>query len=375
MPTWDGDYPISDPEKLTLYPYQQEAVRWLMGRTGALLSLDMGLGKTCVSLTTASMVLEPGAKILVICPAILRYNWQLECQKFAPWLGIERVDDIKKTRHAMAVSFEFATKHKKTLAKEDYDLLIVDESHNIKSPKAARTKAIVGKDGLIHKSKRAWFLSATPAPNGLPSELWTTLYSFGATELSYWDFAKEYCIVEKSPWSDFVIKSADPKKYDEVADMVAKVTFRRIKEQVILELPALYYSDIFADPIPLTVQDMERDKTFFKYLFPHDKSAELLEKLKFEAEILNRVEGEMNTDHPIGFRVLEALAPSVASLRRYVGLQKAIATLDYIRTMLAAYPAMKLVIFAIHQGVIDYLHDGLKDMGAGKIYEIGRAHV
>ena len=59
--------------ELVLKKHQQDALWWAEGKSKYLLALDMGLGKTLTSL----MTIKPGERVLVICPATLKINWQL----------------------------------------------------------------------------------------------------------------------------------------------------------------------------------------------------------------------------------------------------------------------------------------------------------
>ena len=63
--------------------FQEEGVRFLMGRKYAILADDRGLGKTIQSIIAADSVIPPGEKILVITPAKLTSNYWKEIQTFA----------------------------------------------------------------------------------------------------------------------------------------------------------------------------------------------------------------------------------------------------------------------------------------------------
>ena len=64
-----------------LYPYQEETVKFGIENKYCIYALDMGLGKSLVSLETAFRL---GKKALVICPAYLKLKWKAEVHKFYP---------------------------------------------------------------------------------------------------------------------------------------------------------------------------------------------------------------------------------------------------------------------------------------------------
>lgn len=63
--------------------FQEEGVRFLMGRKTAVLADDRGLGKTIQSIVAADTVVPPDETILVITPAKLTSNYWKEIQTFA----------------------------------------------------------------------------------------------------------------------------------------------------------------------------------------------------------------------------------------------------------------------------------------------------
>lgn len=60
----------------TLYPYQEEAVKFLTSRKKCILASDMGSGKTLAAIVAA--LEDKYSKILVICPASVKTTWEKE---------------------------------------------------------------------------------------------------------------------------------------------------------------------------------------------------------------------------------------------------------------------------------------------------------
>lgn len=71
---------------LELYPFQRDGVRWLCGRSRALLGDHMGLGKTITALVS---IPYETTGVLVVCPAHLKGVWRDEAKKWRPDLSLE----------------------------------------------------------------------------------------------------------------------------------------------------------------------------------------------------------------------------------------------------------------------------------------------
>lgn len=155
-----------------LFPYQNEAVRFLMDNDGkALVGDEMGLGKTLQSL---AYVAATGKRVLVVVPKVVRRTWIQEAEKFFPdyFKGSTRElvsSDIKK--HGMpdlsdvriaAVNYESLQKFMPAIKAAGFDTIVVDESHRIKNPKAKITRTLMAmRDMFAHRM----LLSGTAVKN------------------------------------------------------------------------------------------------------------------------------------------------------------------------------------------------------------------
>ena len=71
--------------KAPLYPYQAEGALFAVGAGRALIGDDMGLGKTIQAIAATEILARHFgvAKVLVICPTSLKYQWQSEITRFS----------------------------------------------------------------------------------------------------------------------------------------------------------------------------------------------------------------------------------------------------------------------------------------------------
>jgi SNF2 family DNA or RNA helicase len=170
----------------TPHPYQAVAARFMRDNLACFLMLDMGLGKTVVSLSTIHRLRRccDIGKVLVIAPRLVtEQTWTSEQQKWDHLKGlkISRVigsaDDRKA---ALAVDADVYAVSRDNVAwlidhygsRFPFDWVIVDESSSFKNPSSKRFKALRKIRGMVH---RFTLLSGTPAPNGL-MDLWSQMF-------------------------------------------------------------------------------------------------------------------------------------------------------------------------------------------------------
>ena len=86
----DGAAPgLADLLKAPLYPYQAEGALFAVRAGRALIADDMGLGKTIQAIAATEILARHFgvAKVLVICPTSLKYQWQSEISRFTGRTG------------------------------------------------------------------------------------------------------------------------------------------------------------------------------------------------------------------------------------------------------------------------------------------------
>jgi SNF2 family DNA or RNA helicase len=149
---------------MKLYDYQNKSVEFALKNSYCILALQVGLGKSLVALTVG---VKTKSKMLIICPAYLRFTWANEITKFYPHLKVSIFDtkkSLKKvsTEDVIIVSYNMA-EHCESYF-EWCDLIICDEAHNLKSMKAKRTE-IIHKHIFENSVKRVLLLTGTPIQN------------------------------------------------------------------------------------------------------------------------------------------------------------------------------------------------------------------
>ena len=183
--THPAKFDVSIPKGLnaTLRDYQVTGFKWLKMLShyqfGGILADDMGLGKTIQTITYLLSEKEEGKLMesaLIVAPASLLYNWQIEIQKFAPSLKVaviigskaERLELIQEHSDADVFVTSYATLRQDLDIYEEkkFHSLILDEAQMIKN---AATKTFQTIETL--KAEHYFALSGTPIENKL-EELW-----------------------------------------------------------------------------------------------------------------------------------------------------------------------------------------------------------
>lgn len=235
---------------VTLRQYQEEGVEWLMPRKRALLADDMGVGKTIQALFAAARL---GLKtILVVCPCSVKTSWYHKVEEYG--LNYERKilhsKDLKIIQGINIINYDLVRRLEiaKILIKNEYDCLILDEAHYLKNHEAKQTRRVLGKGGLVDSSRYAWALTGTPITNR-PKELYSILLSMYPKALAgyetFFRFAERYCdsVKKKFGW-DYNGAS----NIEELAQKIRPFFLRRLKSEVVTELPPVIYNRILLNP-------------------------------------------------------------------------------------------------------------------------------
>ena len=167
-------------------PHQKIAAEFLRTHKRAGLFLDMGLGKTVVSLTHAKELLDDYAvnKVLVIAPLrVAQDTWSRESDKWDHLQGlrVSRVLGTEKQRKAaLETDADVYVINRanvqwlvELLGKSwPFDMVIIDELSSFKSSSSKRWRCL---KRVIKLSRYVVGLTGTPAPNGY-IDLWPETY-------------------------------------------------------------------------------------------------------------------------------------------------------------------------------------------------------
>lgn len=165
------------------HDYQAFATEYILQHPIAAILLDMGLGKSVITLTAIfDLTLDSFLirKVLVIAPRrVARDTWPAEIEKWEHLSGLTYAVAVGSERERKAALLQKAQVHlinrenvewlvTKSGLPFDYDMIVVDELSSFKSHQAKRFKSL---SKVRPSVKRIVGLTGTPSSNGL-MDLW-----------------------------------------------------------------------------------------------------------------------------------------------------------------------------------------------------------
>jgi len=269
--------------------HQKIAVEKLAGSKRFILADDMGLGKTTSTILAA---LETGAKkILIVCPASLKINWQREIENYsdrpvfiAEGKKFSTEHDFVIVNYDILKNFHDSDPKKKDeslLSQSGFELVILDEAHMISNVQAQRTKII---NSFAKKVDRVWLLTGTPMTSR-PMNYYNLLNLIESPVAQNWKaYAIRYCqgfqftAGKRKVWN--VMGASN---LEELRDRTSKQILRRLKEEV-LDLP-----DKIITPVYLRLKSKEYEDLMGEYYEWYDKNPDESSSLTVQFSKLMKV--------------------------------------------------------------------------------------
>lgn len=259
----DVEYNVPEGLNGNLRDYQKLGFKWLKTlshyKLGGILADDMGLGKTFQILAYLLSEKKENKEdtALIVAPTSLVYNWMSEIEKFTPSLRVglvvgnksERAEVIKKINEydIMITSYPLIRRDIDLYDNIHFRWCILDEAQHIKNPSSQNAKSV-----KAIKASQRFALTGTPIENSL-TELWSIFdFIMPGYLLSYGKFQNKY---EK-----LIIKEGDKESLKKLGNQIAPFVLRRLKKQVLKELPEKIENVVVAELNP------EQKKLYVAYL-------------------------------------------------------------------------------------------------------------
>lgn len=236
----DLDISLNEKDKKILRDYQVTGVKWLYNiykcGLGGILADEMGLGKSIQLIYFIKQIIkeQKDAKILIVAPTSLIYNWKKEFDKFGSEIKYKVLAENRKQRKSELESLEetqvcittygLLRKDKEIYEKISFELIALDEAQYIKNNSAQMTKTV---KSLNAKVKIA--LTGTPLENSV-LELWSIfdfiMPGYLANNLK---FQRKYNIKD--------VEKEDLEILNSLNMQIKPFILRRKKKDVVKELP------------------------------------------------------------------------------------------------------------------------------------------
>uniref|UniRef100_A0A1A8V380 Zinc finger RANBP2-type containing 3 n=1 Tax=Nothobranchius furzeri TaxID=105023 RepID=A0A1A8V380_NOTFU len=336
-----------------LMPFQREGVEFALSRNGRCMIADeMGLGKTVQAIAVAYAYRQEWP-LLVVVPSSLKYPWIEELERWIPELQPGDICLVENKSHIMGISSSKVTvlgygllttdarPLVEALTRQRFAVVVVDESHYLKSRNAARTKILVP---LIQSATRSILLTGTPAL-GRPEELFMQIDALYPRRFGTWtDYAKKYCNAHyryfgtRRQWD-----CRGASNLEELHQRLSQIMIRRLKADVLSQLP------------PKTRQRIPFD-------LPKEAAKEASASFaEWERLMKGLGSGVTTTDNP--FTQVMGL---VTQMYKQTAVAKAGAVKDYIKMMLEA-EQLKLLVFAHHLTMLQACTEAVIEAKVGYI--------
>ena len=233
-----------------LRPYQQRGYEWLLALhslgMGGILADDMGLGKTVQTLAALLSSVQTETErmpSLIVAPTSLTYNWLNECRKFTPELSVlmlqggqaARAEQIERLKGSAApdlviTSYPLIRRDIALMTDIPFRYVVLDEAQQIKNVQSVGAHAV---KQLTARTRIA--LTGTPMENHA-GELW-----------SLFDFVLPGYLPK---YTDFLRTYGEGQHADDLRRRIRPFLMRRVKSDVLGELPEKLESVVMAEMTP-----------------------------------------------------------------------------------------------------------------------------
>ena len=256
------------------YEYQRTAMQWILDHKRCGLFLDMGLGKSVITLTAVQELIDDCevSRVLVVAPKkVAETTWTTEAQKWnhLKTLRVAKVMGTEKQRRlALGQKADIYVIGRDSFVwlvgiyggMLPFDVLVIDELTSFKSSKSERFKAMRMATPTV---KRVIGLTGTPAPNGL-IDLWAQMYclDMGARlGKSIYKYRETY--FETHKWNNIIVRCDVKKGCDDIIKTKIEDICLSMQAKDYLQLPALLTHTVKVELSPSTMSaytKFEKDK-------------------------------------------------------------------------------------------------------------------
>ena len=211
--------------KANLRRYQTFGTKYILHQKKVLLGDEMGLGKTMQAIAAfCDLASKGGSHFLVVCPLSVVVNWKREIESQSDLPAIEvygegrAMEMTQWSANGGVAITTFETLNKIPVPEAvTVDMMVVDEAHYIKNPEAQRTQSVVAAG---KKALNILYMSGTPLENKVE-------------EMQFLISCLQPEIAEQIKGMKQLTQA------EEFRQAVAPVYLRRVREDVLKELPEL----------------------------------------------------------------------------------------------------------------------------------------
>lgn len=265
------------------YDYQKRGQKWILEHPYCALLMEMGLGKTIVTLTAIQELIDDCevSKVLVVAPKkVAETTWTTEAAKWDHLKGLtvaKVMGTEKKRKMALAEKADIYVIGRDNFVwlvglyggQLPFDVLVIDELTSFKNSKSQRFKAMRIARPTVD---RVIGLTGTPAPNGL-IDLWGQMYCIDMGQRlgsSVTRYRESH--FETHKWNNIIVRCDVKKGHDDIIRNRISDICLSMQAKDYLQLPDLMMHTVSVELPPATMaayNKFEREKVL-EFKHEHD---------------------------------------------------------------------------------------------------------
>lgn len=320
------------------------------------------------------MNMRRNVEALIVCPAILKYNWLKEARKWLVGKVTAYIYESKKIRYYTKqltphnkttilhiINYDILGKFRERLLGTPYNFFVADECHFIKNQDAFRTKIA---QELAKKVLWRIFITGTPIYNK-PKDLFVPLNLIDPNTFSnFYAFATRYCGAKKMMMAGrSILKFDGATNMDELNQILrSNYMVRRMTKDVLKDLP-----EKMKDVIVLNEESLEGIVKQEQNVLIKSKNEQAT--LKLEIEQLRQLVRDNSAYESLYKDKVKKMKESkfksfgeLSRLRKEMGLKKLPYVVEFVKDILenSEDALSKVVVFGHHTQVLEGIFNGLK---------------
>jgi len=250
--------------KVSLYPYQRKGALFAARAGRSIIADEMGLGKTVQAVVACEVLarLVGIERVLVVCPASLKYQWKSEIERFVDRTSLV-IEGLLASRQALyradsffkIVNYDVIFRDRDEVMKWSPDLIILDEAQRIKNWKTRLARSVKRLE-----SPYAIVLTGTPLENRL--EELHSIVEF----VDRFHLGPRFLFLHEHQVTDDVGMVVGYKELGKIGRTLSPILIRRKKREVLAELPERLEKTFFVE---MTREQMQH----------HDENAETVARI------------------------------------------------------------------------------------------------
>ncbi len=339
----DADIRVPAPDGFEYMGYQRAGILYAHTdsslttlKRGVLIGDEMGLGKTIEAIGIINLHPEL-RKVLIVVPSSLKINWRNELRK---WLVDDRTIGVAKgstvpDTDIVIINFDILKQNHHALISRNFDLLIIDEAHNVRNVKTQRYSFL-----KPLAAKHVVALTGTPIWNK-SDDMWALLTLLCTPE----QLAESW-----SDWKKFRYCQGRPNLQSQLNRRLREsLMIRRMKADVLKELPPKLRQVVELPATGAAYEAVQAEITAYaarQNRMNELRSALLLAKVNEDKAAYHKALSDLKYEARVLFEEL-------SKVRHQTVLAKMDHIISHLQDLHDEDPSRKVIFFAHHRDVLE----------------------